>query len=297
MKMVKKGTIVLVLVVVGPAVFHGCSRDHPTDITNAGVAEAFPLYSQQGGNGPQKAPFWTLGGNKESNPLTDFVGTSDNRPLVFRTNGVEGMRVLADGRVGIGTTAPQAALNIRRRTHPVELHMQETVAGEAVNVFFQNRVRTWRIDADASPDHFEIQTGGGGSARSFRISGTNGYVGIGTGGVPAHPLQMGNANGAHVTAGGVWTDASSRAYKENIRDLTTDEALAALAALTPVRFNYLTDQDEDYVGFIAEDVPDLVAMGDRDGLSPMDIVAVLTKVVQEQGERIAQLEARLDTVR
>ena len=102
------------------------------------------------------------------------------------------------------------------------------------------------------------------------------------------------ASGAHVTSGGVWTDASSRAYEENIRDLTTEEALTAFAGLTPVRFNYLTDEEEDYVGFIAEDVPDLVAMGDRDGLSPMDIVAVLTKVVQEQEDRIAELEARLD---
>ena len=36
------------------------------------------------------------------------------------------------------------------------------------------------------------------------------------------------------------------------------------------------------MGFIAEDVPDLVATKDRKGLSPMDIVAVLTKVLQEQ---------------
>lgn len=36
------------------------------------------------------------------------------------------------------------------------------------------------------------------------------------------------------------------------------------------------------MGFIAEDVPDLVATPNRKSLSPMDIVAVLTKVVQEQ---------------
>jgi hypothetical protein len=37
-----------------------------------------------------------------------------------------------------------------------------------------------------------------------------------------------------------------------------------------------------HVGFIAEDVPHLVAMPDRKGLTTMDVVAVLTKVVQEQ---------------
>jgi hypothetical protein len=37
-----------------------------------------------------------------------------------------------------------------------------------------------------------------------------------------------------------------------------------------------------HVGFIAEDVPELVATSDWKGLESMDIVAVLTKVVQEQ---------------
>ncbi len=39
---------------------------------------------------------------------------------------------------------------------------------------------------------------------------------------PQHPLHMGS--GAHVTTGGVWTNASSRDYKENIRELTAIEA-------------------------------------------------------------------------
>ena len=47
-------------------------------------------------------------------------------------------------------------------------------------------------------------------------------------------------------------------------------------------FTYKTGAGEQHIGFIAEDVPDLVATKDRKGLSPMDIVAVLTKVVKEQ---------------
>jgi hypothetical protein len=47
------------------------------------------------------------------------------------------------------------------------------------------------------------------------------------------------------------------------------------------------------VGFVAEDVPDLVARPDRKTLSPMDIVAVLTRVVQEQQQRIEELTAKL----
>jgi hypothetical protein len=48
-----------------------------------------------------------------------------------------------------------------------------------------------------------------------------------------------------------------------------------------VKYNYKVDKADKHVGFIAEDVPDLVATADRKGLSPMDVTAVLTRVVQE----------------
>ena len=59
-------------------------------------------------------------------------------------------------------------------------------------------------------------------------------------------------------------------------------------------YNYKVDKQEEHVGFIAEDVPDIVATNDRKSLSPMDIVGVLTRVVQEQQKKIAELEARLN---
>lgn len=101
------------------------------------------------------------------------------------------------------------------------------------------------------------------------------------------------ANGATCTAGGTWTDASSRALKENINDLTVAEAAATLKGLNPVRFNYKADKEEKCVGFIAEDVPELVATKDRKGMSPMDVTAVLTKVVQEQQKVIDDLQRRI----
>ena len=114
----------------------------------------------------------------------------------------------------------------------------------------------------------------------------NGKVGIGK--KPStHPLEM--ASGAHVTTGGVWTNASSREYKEDIETLSREEALDTLEGLNPVKFAYKADMTERHVGFIAEDVPELVALKDRKGLSPMDIVAVLTKVVQEQEKAIQGL--------
>jgi len=71
-----------------------------------------------------------------------------------------------------------------------------------------------------------------------------------------------------------------------------------------VRFNYKADTTDECLGFIAEDVPSLVATGDRKGLSPMDIVAVLAKVVQEQQKAIeeqkkvnAELRAEIEALK
>jgi len=101
-------------------------------------------------------------------------------------------------------------------------------------------------------------------------------------------------NGASCTAGGVWTNGSSREYKENISALSSEEAMQTLDGLSSVKFNYKADQTETYVGFIAEDVPDLVATNDRKSLSPMDIVAVLTRVVQEQQKTNEQQQAKIE---
>jgi hypothetical protein len=93
---------------------------------------------------------------------------------------------------------------------------------------------------------------------------------------------------------GALTQGSSRTLKENISALSGKEALETLADLSPVKFKYIADTDQvNHVGFIAEDVPDLVATADRKGLSAMDIVGVLTKAVQEQPQTILALTEKV----
>ncbi len=91
---------------------------------------------------------------------------------------------------------------------------------------------------------------------------------------------------------------SSRLIKRDIRPLGGTDAIAVLRALRPSRYFYNMDESGDeHLGFIAEDVPDLVASKNRKDVSPMNIVAVLTKVIQdlEQQNRMqAQQIARLD---
>jgi hypothetical protein len=51
-----------------------------------------------------------------------------------------------------------------------------------------------------------------------------------------------------------------------------------------------------HVGFIAEDVPDQVATKDRKGLSPMDIVAVLTQVLKEKSQVIEDQQRTIEAL-
>ena len=52
-------------------------------------------------------------------------------------------------------------------------------------------------------------------------------------------------------------------HSKTDRDLSTDAAKSALAGLQPVTFHYKNSPDEEYAGFIAEDVPEVVATNDR----------------------------------
>ncbi len=93
--------------------------------------------------------------------------------------------------------------------------------------------------------------------------------------------------------GNTWVNASSRDFKSDIIPLDIQDASAALEGLSPVTYKYNNDLSDVHVGFIAEEVPDLVAEPGRRGLNAMDITAVLTRVVQEQQQAIKSMSARI----
>ncbi len=63
--------------------------------------------------------YWNLNGNTATTPGTNFIGTTDYRDLVIKTNGVQRMRflpgggaILNAGVIGIGTNAPVSLLHV-----------------------------------------------------------------------------------------------------------------------------------------------------------------------------------------
>ena len=91
---------------------------------------------------------------------------------------------------------------------------------------------------------------------------------------------------------------STDELKEDVAPLSEQEAFSALEGLTPVTFSYRYDPTGDMqVGFAAADVPDLLSIPGRQSVAPLDIIAVLTKVVQSQQAAIAALEESLRSLR
>jgi hypothetical protein len=91
----------------------------PADLTTTNTVATGILQTDASGNlswlNPSAlvgAAGWALTGNSGTDPAVNFLGTTDNRPLVIRTNNTERMRVTETGNVGIGTAAPTERLQV-----------------------------------------------------------------------------------------------------------------------------------------------------------------------------------------
>ena len=189
------------------------------------------------------------------------------------------------GRVGLRTSTPGRDLTISAPVTTIIRMEQSTTPFQAWDVVANNN-NFYVRDVNHEQNPFIIKTSA--PYNSLVIDAT-GRIGLGV----ASPLfQIDHSSGARLDAGS-WVNASSRGVKQDIHMLDRDAAMRAFKALEPVTFAYKANPKEAYVGFIAEDVPDLVATADRKGLSSMDVVAVLTKVLQEQQRTIEDLQTRL----
>ena len=269
------------------------------------------LRLEQTNAGGFTAQTWDVAGNEANFFVRDVTGGS-RLPFRIRPGApTSSIDIAASGQVGIGTASPQTNVHVYSvSTADAAVGLGNNVNGSSATesaVTFGYAGATFgraagfintRPDSNAVAPNPSIRILTGNTQRM--IVDNEGYIGIGTTSNPDAPIHYTNGTSqARLTTAGVWQDSSSRAAKENIADLDADSAMKALHDLKPVRYNYKALPTDAKVGFIAEDVPEIVATPERQGLSALDIVAVVTKVVQEQqktieelNQRIAELEAK-----
>lgn len=212
---------------------------------------------------PQK---WDLCGNESNFFIRDATNASKLPFRIEPSAPTNSIFIKSNGSVGIGTGSPGYALEVERTGENAAIVCERTSG--VINF----------INATASYGNF-------GTVNNFPMQlmvNSDWKVRLNS----DNSLTM--RNGATCSTAGEWLDSSSRELKEKITNLSVNEATDALNGLTPVKFRYKTDKEYEQVGFIAEDVPELVATKTRKNLGAMDIVAVLTKVVQQQQETIRE---------
>ena len=185
------------------------------------------------------------------------------------------------GNLGIGTNTPGTALSVNGPAR-ASFDNTETDYVEIKHGGFNGIVNT-------VGDGLLLFQHDGATKMAIR---DDGNVGIGNGN-PSHPLQMGS--GAHVTAGGVWTNASDISKKNDIKDL--EYGLNEILQAKPKQYQYKAD-DSHSIGFIAQEMekimPEVVSGKEGDkGIAYGLLTAVLVNAIQEQQEIIDELLVRI----
>jgi hypothetical protein len=267
------------------------------------------IRQEQTNAGGFTAQTWDIGANEANWFVRDLTGGS-RLPFRIRPGApTSSIDISAAGNVGVGTASPARKLHVIGPSGPVTTFPTAQVGPLDVAVFENNGNSNLTIIGGTSSQSTVRFTRDGGSTFGYvryllgtddltfgtagtdrlRISST-GQIGIGI--VPTQAIQ--HSNGAFLSNGGVWTNASSRALKQDIRDLDSADAKKAFEQLAPVTYAYKAAPEEHHAGFIAEDSPDLVTSKDHKGMSAMDVAAVLTKVIKDQQSTIDALQKRVE---
>ena len=262
------------------------------------------LRFEQNNTGGFTAQTWDVAGN-EANFFVRDVTSGSRLPFRIRPGApTSSLDIAANGQVGMGTGTPEATLHVFGAANddvflgigadpadntPGETAFNFGYSGNSFGVgsgFFNVRPEGAAVAPNPS---LRFAT-----ANAHRmILDNQGFLGLGDAAFnPSNPIHH-QATNARLDNAGIWQNGSSRAMKQGVRELGIAEALAALDGLQPVRYFHHAVAGDEYLGFIAEDVPELVATEDRQTLGSLDLIAVLTRVVQDQQRRIAALEERL----
>lgn len=253
------------------------------------------------GFSPAKVEFWSDPQGSTSEWRPSFIQSIDQGNftggLAFFVNGsgatqrtstIEVMRI-ANSKVAIGFTEPRTQLHVLGR---IATGLDFNSAG-SITFYPPDGFAWFHIDNGPANGRaigrLRISHGGNPGDQEIVSILQNMHVGIGTS-APSQRLEV----AGNVRAND-YLRASSRALKDDITELSHQEAIQVLAELNPVKFRYKNDPNQEtHLGFIAEEVPELLASHDGKSFSTTDLAALLTKVVQAQQILITQLAEKVN---
>jgi hypothetical protein len=221
--------------------------------------------------------------------------------LHLQTAGNNQVTVLQNnGNVGIGTDTPTSKLHVATSENQTtilrlsnrDLRLDFNIENDE-QTYFQTNSKGYNFDQPITLASGTLNSIGNltlktSNTEQITILQTNGNVGVGT---TSPEVKLHVAGDIKVDGKVISNDsqvASSSTHKENIIDLTSQEAADLLKELNPVKFVRKEDSiQQQHAGFIAEEVPDLVASEDRQAVRLMELVAILTKRVKDHEHTIA----------
>ncbi|WP_227788690.1 tail fiber domain-containing protein, partial [Nodularia sp. LEGE 04288] len=220
--------------------------------------------------------------------------SSDGNNLSLQTNGTTQLSILnSNGNVGIGVDSPDEKLHVDGvvRIGTTASFLDISTGNDNLAYFQTNlngyyfdqgiKIKSGVISSDAN--NLSLQTNG---ITQILLT-AQGDVSIGNS-LPASNTKL-YVDGNLRVNGRILQD-SSRELKENITELSSQEVTEILRTIKPIKFNYKNSVDKEIqAGFLSEDVPSLLTSSDNTAISPVDVVAVLTKAVKDQQVQISLL--------
>ncbi|WP_376695726.1 tail fiber domain-containing protein [Wenzhouxiangella sp. EGI_FJ10305] len=214
----------------------------------------------------------------------------------FASTGEDQFLIRARGGVGINTNAPTGMLHMKGG-----VSLTPTILLESEDAPVDRRVAALLMNATTGHMSIGRMTDDGTSLASthLQIRSDDGHVGIGrTDGNISHPLHM--DSGAHVTAGGTWTNSSDADAKTDFQPVSPDEILAGVVQMPITNWEYKSDQGVRHLGPTAQDFAAAFQLGrgdktistvDSDGVALAAIQALYGQLEHKQ-QQIEKLDMR-----